>query len=349
MRAVTFAGEGRVEVDDVPEPHVTKPDEAVVKVTKTAICASDLHLLHGKTPGMRVGGVIGHEFVGVVTEAGSEVVGIEDGDRVLGSFLIACGECPQCAQRRFNFCRNRRALGLGALTGDLDGAQAEYVKVPTASLNLKALTGAIDLDDEHALFAGDILATGFYAASISGIAAGDSAVVIGAGPVGLCSAMALRRLQPQHLLILDTDPARCSFARTLGFDAIDVSDADPQIEVAGATEGKMADAAIDAVGAVPAVKTAMKCVRDGGRVAVVGVYGIERYELPMGMAWIRGIDLRFSGMANVQAEWDEALGAIAAGQLDPTTVITHRLSLEQAVEGYEVFAAREAMKVVLTP
>ena len=349
MRAVVFAGDGRVEVDDVPEPKLERSDEAIVRVSKAAICASDLHLLHGKTPGMRVGGVIGHEYVGEVTEAGDRAEGLSPGDRVLGSFLIACGDCLYCKRSEYNFCRNRRALGLGALTGDLDGAQAEYVKVPNASLNLKRLEGLFAMDDERALFAGDILATGFHAASISGISTGDDAVVVGAGPVGLCTAMALARRSPGRLLILDTDAARVAFAADLGFEAIDVSEKDPQTEVAGATQGRMADAAIDAVGAVPAVKTAMKCVRDGGRVAVVGVYGTERYELPMGMAWIRGIDIRFSGMANVQGEWDGALEAIARNEIDPTVVITHRLSLDEAVKGYEVFEAREAMKVVLTP
>lgn len=339
-----FGGAGTVRVDDVPEPKLQDDGDAVVRVSRTAICGSDLHLLHGKTPGMREGGVIGHEFVGDVTDGPDDLVG----KRVLGSFLIACGSCDFCTKAKFNFCRNRRALGLGALTGDLDGAQAEFVRVPNAALNLKALPEG--LDDEHALFAGDILATGFYAAQISEITPDDIVTIFGAGPVGLFTGLAARRFEPERVLMIDQDPQRVEFAREVyGFEALDTSEMAPEAVVAGATEGRMATVAIDAVGVVAAVKSAMKVVRDGGRIAVVGVYGGERYELPMGVAWVRGIDLRFSGMANVQATWDEALTAIANDELDPTKAITHRLPLDDAVEGYSLFESRAAMKVVLEP
>jgi threonine dehydrogenase-like Zn-dependent dehydrogenase len=344
MKAAVYGGPGAVRLDEVPDPKILDAGDAIVRVSRTAICGSDLHVLHGKTPGMREGGVIGHEFVGTVTDGPDDVVG----RRVLGSFLIACGSCDFCTSKKFNFCRNRRALGLGALTGDLDGAQAELVRVPNAALNLKELPDG--MDDEHALFAGDILATGFYAASIAEIGADDVVAIFGAGPVGLFTGLAARRLGPEKVLVIDTDPQRVEFAREVyGFEALDTSEMAPEAVVAGATDGRMATVAIDAVGVVPAVKSAMKVVRDGGRIAVVGVYGAERYEIPMGVAWIRGIDLRFSGMANVQATWDEALAAIAAKELDPTRAITHRMSLDDVVEGYELFESRAAMKVVLEP
>ena len=351
MRAVCYAGEGTVRVDEVPEPALQDPKDAIVQVKKTAICGSDLHLLDGKTPGMREGGIIGHEFIGKITELGDGVVKHYEDTRVLGSFLIACGECRHCVARRFNFCINRRALGLGTLTGDLDGAQAEYVRIPNADLNLRPLAGGFTgLSDEEALFGGDILATGFYAASLSTIQRDEVVVVIGAGPVGLFCAAAAKRFSPSKVVILDQDASRVAFARDhMGLEAIDVSDADPQAEIAGLTDGKMADVALDAVGHVSAVKSAMKCVRDGGRVTIVGVYGTERYELPMGVAWVRGIDFRFSGMTNVHAHWDDALLSVAKGELDPTKAITHRMSLDDAQQGYELFKAREAMKVVLTP
>jgi threonine dehydrogenase-like Zn-dependent dehydrogenase len=295
---------------------------------------------------MRAGGVIGHEYVGRIVDAGDGVAGFAAGDRVLGSFLIACGRCRFCDRNQFNFCRNRRALGLGPLTGDLDGAQAELVRIPDADVNCHRLDDS--LSDEQALFGGDILATGFHAALLSEIERGQVAVVIGAGPVGLCTAMACAA-RGGRVLVLDADASRVSFAQQLGFEAIDVSDTDAAAEVNSMTDGDLADVAIDAVGAVPVVKTAMKCVHDGGRVTVVGVYGTERWELPMGMAWIRGIDVRFSGMANVQAQWDLVLDAIAGGAIDPTKLITHRLALDDAEKGYELFASREAMKVVMTP
>ena len=344
MRAVVYAGPGEARVEDVPEPKLEGDGDAIVRVALSAICGSDLHLLHGKTPGMREGGVIGHEFVGTVTDGPDDLVG----RRALGSFLIACGGCTFCKERRFNFCRNRRALGLGALTGDLDGAQAELVRVPNAGLNLKALPD--EMDDEHALFAGDILATGFYAAQICELGPADVVAIFGAGPVGLFTGLAARRFSPRRILMIDPDPHRVEFARDVyGFESLDTSEMAPEAVVAGATEGEMATVAVDAVGVVGAVKSAMKVVRDGGRIAVVGVYGGERYELPMGVAWVRGIDLRFSGMANVHATWDEALAAIANKELDPTRAITHRLPLDDAVEGYRAFEAREAMKVVLRP
>lgn len=347
VKAVVFAGSGRVRVDDVPAPRVKDPGDAVIRVHKASICASDLHLLHGKTPGMREGGVIGHEYVGTVAQAGSEA-GLEEGTDVLGSFLIACGRCAPCGRREFNFCRNRRALGLGVLTGDLEGAQAELVRVPDAAINLRPLQGVEP--GERVLFAGDVLTTGFYAAALGDVGEGDRVAVIGAGPVGLSCVMAASLRNPHQLMLLDRDPTRLDFARRhLDVQTVDVSEMDPQAAVAGATEGAMADVVIEAVGTTAVFKSALKCARDGGRIAVIGVYGAERYELPMGMVWIRGLDIRFSGMANVQAHWEDALEAINGGAIDPTILITHRLPLEQAEEGYELFAARKAMKVILTP
>jgi threonine dehydrogenase-like Zn-dependent dehydrogenase len=351
MKAVVFAGEGRVAVEDVPEPKLEEPGDAIVRVTRTAICGSDLHLLHGKTPGMREGAVIGHEFTGIVTDLGDGVSRVGEDVRVLGSFLIACGDCYECDARRFNYCRNKRALGQGPLSGDLDGAQAEYVRVPHADLNLKVLDGGLaGLSDEEALFAGDILATGFYAAAISEIPARGTVVVVGAGPVGLFCAQAAARSGAEKVLVLDVDGERVRFARDqLGLDAVDTSQEEAFPAVAGRTEGRLADVAIEAVGSIPALKVAMRCVRDGGRVTVVGVYGSERYEMPMGVAWVRGLDFRFASMANVHAHWDDALLSVAKGELDPTTIITHRLPLGEAEEGYRAFIEREAMKVVLTP
>ncbi|MDQ3985317.1 MAG: alcohol dehydrogenase catalytic domain-containing protein [Actinomycetota bacterium] len=349
MRAVIFAGDGRVRVDEVPPPTPEDEGDAVVSVSLASICASDLHLLDGKTPGMSVGSVIGHEFVGTVVESSGSAPSV--GERVLGSFLIACGDCSACRREDFNFCKNRRALGLGALTGDLDGAQAEYVRVPNASLNLHLLNDPLaELGDEQLIFAGDVLATGFYAADIAALDERKIVVIIGAGPVGLCCAMAASLKRPKRLLVLDADPRRVEFAaRFPQVEAVNVSEMDSQAAVAGATNGEMADVAIEAVGSIAAFKDSLKCVRDGGRIAVIGVYGAERYSFPMGMAWVRGLDVRFAGMANVQKHWDEALKAISTGAIDPTMMITHDLPLEAAEEGYELFASRRALKVVLRP
>jgi threonine dehydrogenase-like Zn-dependent dehydrogenase len=350
MRAVVYAGEGQVRVDDVPEPKIKGSRDAIVKVTRAAICGSDLHILTGKTPGMPEGGVIGHEFVGEVTEVADGVSSDLAGARVVGSFLISCGECEFCSKRRFNFCAKRRALGFGPLTGDLAGSQAEYVRVPIAEVNLRRLSDEHDaLDDEQALFAGDILTTGFYGAALSEIEPGDVIAVVGAGPVGLFCAGAAKTYSPKQVLLLDTDKKRVDFATdVMGLDAIDVSEVEPR-EALMEAAGSLADVAIEAVGAAPALETAMNCVRDGGRITVIGVYGVDSYEMPMGICWVRGLDLRFAGMANVQRHWDQTLAAISNGDVDPTKIITHRLSLDDAVEGYELFRSREALKVVLTP
>jgi threonine dehydrogenase-like Zn-dependent dehydrogenase len=349
VKAVVFAGDGRVEIDDVVEPRVQEPADATVRVTRTSICGSDLHVLDGKTPGMRIGGVIGHEFVGVVSDAGPDVRTHREGGRVLGSFLIACGRCGSCRARRFNFCFDRRSLGTGSLTGDLDGAQAEYVRVPDADVNLHSLDGTFAaLDDEEALFAGDILATGVYAADLAGAAASMRTVVIGAGPVGLFCALAARR-RGTRVFVLDSDAERVRFAtETLGLDAA-VPDDSAEDTVAKFFDNEQADAVMEAVGAAAAFRSAMRCVRDGGRVVVVGVYGAERFDLPMGMSWVRGLQIVFSGMSNVQAHWAESLHAVMKGEIEPTKLITHHLPLDEAPEGYDLFRSRRAIKVVLTP
>ncbi|HEX2295339.1 MAG TPA: alcohol dehydrogenase catalytic domain-containing protein [Actinomycetota bacterium] len=349
MRAVVFAGPGRVAVDDVPAPRVVEPDDVVVGVERTAICGSDLHVVSGKTPGMNPGSVIGHEFVGRVRAAGPAVSGVAEGDLVLGSFLVACGGCAACRRARFNFCERRRALGLGSLTGDLDGAQAEAVRVPAADVNVRRLPDLDEAGQERVLFAGDILATGFYATALADVAPEETVAVIGGGPVGLFCALAARTAGALPVVI-DTDPARAAFAsERYRLEALAVDAGANAAEAVVEATGDLADVVVEAVGAPAAFKTALKSARDGGRVVVVGVYGAERYDLPMGMVWVRGLQVRFAGMANVQAHWETALAAVERGAFDPAQVITHRMTLDEAEKGYELFAAREAMKVVMTP
>jgi threonine dehydrogenase-like Zn-dependent dehydrogenase len=336
MKAVVFAGEGQVRVEEVPNPLMRDPGDAIVKVNLTAICGSDLHVLDGKTPGMREGGVIGHEFVGVVEDAGEDAGGLV-GRKVLGSFLIACGRCKACRSGRFNHCSEGRALGVGTLFGDLDGAQAEKVRVPDARANLIPLEGFAGIPDEALMFCGDILATGIHAARVAGVGPGDTTAIFGAGPVGLCCSLAARDAG-SLVTVVDTDATRVEFARDrFGFDASD-----------GIEDGAV-DIAIDAVGAIPALKAALRAARDAGRIAIVGVYGAERYDLPLGRVWNRELELRFSGMANVQGCWKQALAAVSSGAIDPTPLVTHRLNLDDALEGYDLFRSRAAMKVTMRP
>lgn len=347
MKAVVYAEPGRVSVEDVPEPTIQERTDAIVAVRRSAICGSDLHLILGKTPGARPGAVIGHEFVGTIVEVGPGNRKHHKDTRVLGSFLIACGDCANCRAGRFNFCYERRALGLGTLTGDLDGAQAELVRVPNADVNLRALTGVLSgLSDEDALFGGDILSAAHHAVEVAGVQRDESVVVVGAGPVGLLSALAAKRAGAKSVAVLDSLAIRVEFAQSMGLDALQVDEDAGAGALSEESRGTSIDVVIEAVGSVRAFKTALRSVRDGGRVAVVGVYGRERYDLPLGVAWIRGLDIRFTGMANVQRHWDDALLGVAKGAIDPTALITHRLSLDEGEKGYALFAAREAMKVV---
>ena len=351
MKAVVCAPKGKVKVDEVPDPQIEESTDAVVQVRRTAICGSDIHLLDGTTPGMRESAVIGHEFVGLITDLGDNVQKHFEGTRVLGSFLIACGECAECVAGRFNFCAKRRALGLGTLAGDLDGAQAEAIRVPNADLNLKTLDGALSgLSDEEALLAGDVMTTGFYGAALADIARDDVVAVLGGGPIGLFCALACRRAGAERVIVLDTDPKRAKFAKDMmGLESLHLKGDKPEEAVKKATGGALPDVTVDAVGSIEGFKTSLRCVRDGGRVVVLGVYGPERYEMPMGMVWIRGLDLRFAGMANVHAHWNDALLSVGKGEIDPAPAITHRLPLEEAEQGYELFRSRKALKVVLTP
>jgi alcohol dehydrogenase len=347
MRAVIFEDIGKLSVADHPDPAVADPSDAVVEVTTAAICGSDLHVLNGRIPGMRSGSVIGHEYVGRIVEAGSGVGRFKTGDRVVGSFPIVCGRCWFCARGEFNNCAEYRVLGYGMFTGDLDGAQAGYVRIPDADVNLHAVDAG--LVDEQALFAGDVLTTGVYAAAIAGIEEGDDVAVIGAGPVGLFAIMAARAYKPARVFAIDVAADRLKMAESLGAIPVDASKVNPVVEVQRLTTDRGADVVLECVGALPAFDTAIDAVRAGGTVAVIGVYSELEHSVSFGEIWRRNITIKMGGSCNVQAYWDHALDLVTAGTIDPTVIITHTMPLEEALRGYELFEAREALKVVLKP
>jgi threonine dehydrogenase-like Zn-dependent dehydrogenase len=347
VRAVLFDDVGKLSLGDYPEPSVIDPGDAVVKVTTAAICGSDLHLLEGRIPGMRPGSVIGHEFVGEVVDAGSGVGSFKTGDRVVGSFLIVCSECWYCARGEFNNCDRMWILGYGMFTGDLDGSQAEYVRIPNADLNLHAVDPA--LADEQALFAGDILTTGAYIASRAGIREGDSVAIVGAGPVGIFSLMAALTYAPSEVFMVDVAEDRLKLAEQAGATPIDASKMNPVVEIQRRTGDRGADVVIECVGLPPAFTTAINAVRAGGTVAVIGVHSEMSYDYPLGEIWRRGITIVNGGSCNVQGQWDEVLEHVKAGRIDPTLIISHTLPLDEALHGYEMFSRREAMKVILKP
>jgi threonine dehydrogenase-like Zn-dependent dehydrogenase len=347
MKAVVYAGDGRVRLEEVPKPSIEEPADALVRITTTAICGSDLHVLHGRIPGMSPGKILGHEFVGAIEDVGGGVRRFAPGDRVVGSFTIPCGECWYCRRGLFSRCVDQRVFGYGAFFGDLDGAQAEYVRVPHADLALHAIEP--QLGDEQVLFAGDIFTTGLEVAAEGRIEAGDTVLVLGCGPVGLMAVLAARAFQPERILAVDTVASRLAMAERLGAQPIDASRVDLPTFVHERTGDRGADVVLECVGSVTALDSALDSVRRGGRVSVIGVHADPEWTVALNIVFVKAVDIKFCGTANVVGRWDQALELIRDGTADPSAIISHRLHLEEGVRGYQLFEAREALKVVLTP
>ncbi|HEV8648446.1 MAG TPA: alcohol dehydrogenase catalytic domain-containing protein [Actinomycetes bacterium] len=346
MRAVVFRDVGRVEVSEVPEPHLSEPTDAIVRVTRTAICGSDLHLLHGKAP-LEPGDTMGHEAVGLVEAVGSDVERFAVGDRVVAAFDIACGACWFCRKGQTQLCDTFEILGYGIFGGNLGGAQAELLRVPVADVNLLRVPAG--MDDEHALFVGDALTTGVYAAGIARIGSGDTVAVVGAGPVGFFCVQAARAAGAAEVLALDLEPSRLALAERVGAVAIDVSARNARTAVYEHTDGRGADVVLEAVGSLSALDRSLDVVRRGGTVVVVGVYASEILQAQVGVWWARALDIRFTGTTPIHAWWERAMAEVESGRIDPIPLISHRLPLDEAARGYELFDTRQATKVLLEP
>jgi threonine dehydrogenase-like Zn-dependent dehydrogenase len=345
MRAVVYRDVGRIEVAEVPDPVLVEPNDAIVRVGLTAICGSDLHLYHGKAP-LEPGDTIGHEAIGVVEAVGASVTRFAPGDRVVVSFVIACGDCWFCRKGQTQLCEDFGFLGYGVFGGSLGGAQAELLRVPAADVNLLAIpTG---LADDRALFVGDVLTTGVYAAGLAEIQQGDTVAVVGAGPVGFFCAQAAKA-RAASVLVLDLEPSRLALAERTGAIAVDVSARNAQTAVFEHTDGRGADIVIEAVGTPSAFERSLDIVRRGGTVVVMGVYTSELVQAQIGVWWIRALQLRFAGTTPVHTWWERAMAEVQAGRLDPLPIVSHRLPLEDAVRGYELFDSKQATKVLLEP
>ena len=344
MRAVTFQAPGEVRVEEVPDPKLSGPDEAIVRVEASGVCGSDLHIYHGRVAIER-GFVIGHEYVGTVIAAGDEVGGIGEGDRVLGTYCTACGECFFCTRGDFHKCDHGRVFGHGATLGSLPGAQAELLAVPNADLTLRRVPEG--MSDDVALFAGDVMGTGWHAVAETGIEPGSTAAVLGLGPVGLCAVQAAYARGAEQVIAVDTVAQRLEMAGSFGAEPVHLTEEDPRAAVKAATEGRGVDATIDAVGHPDALELACRLTRKAGTVSATGVYA-ERIELHMGIVWIKALTLK-TGHANVIRHLDPVLEALAAGTLDPSPLVTHHMNLDQAADAYEVYDRREALKIVLSP
>jgi 2-desacetyl-2-hydroxyethyl bacteriochlorophyllide A dehydrogenase len=344
MLAVTFQAPGEVRVEDRPEPELLERDDAIVRVEATGVCGSDLHIYHGRVS-IEQGFTLGHEFVGTVTAAGDGVTQVAEGDRVLGCYCSACGNCFFCRRGDFHKCDESRVFGHGKTLGSLQGAQAELVLVPHANLTLRRVPEG--MSDEVALFAGDVMGTGWHAVDQAELRPGDSVAVLGLGPVGLCAVQAAKAAGAAKVIAIDTVADRLALAESFGAEAVHLTEGDPRAAVKAATDGRGVDAAIDAVGHPDALELAFRVTRKAGIVSAIGVYA-ERVEVHMGIVWIKALTLK-TGYANVIGHVDRVLAMLDAGVLDPRPIVTHHMRLEDAAEAYAVYDRREALKIVMKP
>jgi 2-desacetyl-2-hydroxyethyl bacteriochlorophyllide A dehydrogenase len=344
MRAVTFQAPEQVRVEEKPDPEIAAADDVVVRVEASGICGSDLHIYHGRVA-IEPGFTIGHEFVGTVLAAGDDVDRVAVGDRVIGCFHTACATCAACLRGDYHRCRNGQTFGHGAHLGNLQGAQAEQLLVPRANLTLRRVPEGMSSD--VALFAGDVMGTGYHAVAHAGMRSGDTVAVLGLGPVGLCAVQAALAGGAVRVFAVDTVEQRLEMAASFGATPLHLTDQDPKKEVRAATDGLGVDVVVDAVGDPGPLALAVSLCRDAGVVSGIGAYA-GRSEVPLGLAWLKGLDLRL-GVANVIAHVDRVLALMDSGRLDPSPLVSAHMSLDDAAEAYGIYDRREALKIVLTP
>jgi threonine dehydrogenase-like Zn-dependent dehydrogenase len=391
VKATCWISPNKVEVQDVPDPTILSERDAIVRITSTAICGSDLHLLDGYVPTMQEGDVMGHEFMGEVMEVGKAVPPerLRVGDRVVVPFPIACGACNACRAELYSCCENSNPnaglaervfghplagiFGYSHLTGGFAGGQAQYARVPFADVG--PLKVDSDLTDEQVLFLSDILPTGYMGADMCDITPDDVVAVWGAGPVGQFAMDGARVLGAAQVIAIDKEPYRLAMAEAAGYTVIDFSEEDVQSRLLELTGGRGPDKCIDAVGMEStrgsthidaydkakqrmgaetdrphALRQAITSCRNGGVVSVIGVYGGMVDKFPMGSFMNRALVMR-TGQCHVQHYMQPLLERIEHKELDPTRVITHRLPLATAPNGYHMFKHKldNCEKVVLSP
>jgi 2-desacetyl-2-hydroxyethyl bacteriochlorophyllide A dehydrogenase len=333
-----------VRVVQAPEPELAARSDAIVSIEASGICGSDLHIYRGRVK-IAPGFTIGHEFVGTVIAAGEDVTRVKVGERVLGCFHTACGTCFYCMRGIYHKCDQMRVFGHGELLGSLQGTQAERALVPMADMTLRPVpTG---LSDDVALFAGDVMGTGYHAVHESGVRPGDSLAVLGLGPVGLCAVQVAIAAGVSPVVAIDSVAERLDVARHFGAVAVHLREESTRDVVRQLTGGRGVDASVDAVGHPDALDLALRLARKAATVVAIGVYA-EPCEVQMGLVWIKALSLR-TGHANVIGHVDRVLGMLAAGTLDPAPLVTHHLPLDDAAEAYRIYDRHEALKIVLRP
>jgi alcohol dehydrogenase len=351
MKGAVFHGPHDVRVERVPDPKIKSPTDALVRITRAAICGSDLHFYRAELP-VEPGFVLGHEGVGVIEEVGASVTRLKKGQRVVVSGVVACGECFFCRRGQPSQCDVTGAgvFGYGRNSagklGELGGEQSEAVCVPMADYTCYPLPDAIG--DDAAVFLADILPTAYFGALGGDIRPGDTVAVFGCGPVGLCAVLAAQLFGPAEVIAVDSVPYRLELAKKLGATPVTLAEANQKI--LNSTDGRGADVSIEAVGNEGALNAAFENVRGGGTVSMVGVMGKPTWEYPMMLAFRRDLTFRV-GLANINAHIPELARLIAAGRIDPRPIISHVLPLDQAAHGYQIFDARTegAIKILLKP
>ncbi|MFF9404910.1 zinc-dependent alcohol dehydrogenase family protein [Streptomyces anandii] len=343
MKGYVFHGPGQAAWEDVPDPDVQEPTDAVVRVDTVTICGTDLHILKGDVPEVRPGTILGHEAVGEVVEVGADVRTVRPGDRVLVSCITSCGRCRFCREGMYGQCRGGGGWILGHL---VDGTQAEYVRVPFADLSVHPLPASVT--NEDAVLLADIFPTAYEVGVLNGrVRPGDTVAVVGAGPVGLAAIATARLFAPERVIAVDLAPARLEAARKLGAEAVADAREAPEQLVADLTGGLGADVVVEAVGVPETFELCTRMVRPGGHVANVGVHG-RPATLHLEDLWIKNVTIT-TGLVDTHST-PTLLRMAAAGRLPASQLVTHTFPLERMEEAYDVFAhAAEtgALKVVL--
>jgi alcohol dehydrogenase len=345
MRALVYHGPGQRSWDTVPNPTIQLPTDAIVKIDTATICGTDLHILKGDVPAVKVGTILGHEAVGTVVETGAAVTNFQIGDHVLVSCITSCGSCRFCKEARYGQCIG----GGGWIFGHLiNGLQAEYARVPFADNSLYKVPS--ELTDEQVLFLSDILPTSFEVGVLNGgVRPGDTVAIVGAGPIGLAAVMTAKLFTPARIVVIDLDDGRLAKAREFGADVtINNGSEDAVKRVFELTGGLGADVAIEAVGVPATFELAAELIRAGGTLANVGVHG-KPATLHLEKLWIKDVTIT-TGLVDTRTI-PQLLSLIQGGRLNPTVLSTHRFSMDQAMEAYDVFAdaaKTHALKVVLT-
>ncbi|MFJ1811175.1 MULTISPECIES: zinc-dependent alcohol dehydrogenase family protein [unclassified Streptomyces] len=343
MKGFVFHGPGESAWEEVPDPAIKEPTDAVVRVGAGTICGTDLHILKGDVPEVRPGTVLGHEAVGEIVEVGSDVRTVRPGDRVLVSCISACGRCRYCRESSYGQCRGGGGWILGHL---IDGTQAEYVRVPYADLSVHALPSSVESKD--AVLLADIFPTSYEVGVLNGqVRPGDTVAVVGAGPIGLAAIATARLFAPERIIAVDLAAPRLEAAKRLGADAVADAREDPEQLIADLTDGLGADVVIEAVGVPESFELCTRTVRPGGHVANVGVHG-KPATLHLEDLWIKNVTIT-TGLVDTHST-PTLLRMAAAGRLPTAQLVTHTFPLERMEEAYDVFARAAdtgALKVVL--